>query len=362
LAYAQLSYLKSIVYWFGIDSSPPVIAAARAAAARAVALQPDLPEAHLAMGYVHYWGHRDYAAALAEFATARASLPNDSSVLKAMARVHRRQGNPLQAIPEFEQAATLDPRDTDLAREIGVTLTCLRRYAEADAAFARSLALSPDNAYAYVYRAGASQLSGDFGAASKVLAAVPPGLDPQGAVSLQRFLLAMGMRQPDTALAVLAKAPAWLNDGTDGLMMPASLWRGQALALKGETGPARSAFLEAEQALEEKLSTSREPAGIESYLAIAYAGLGEKDAALKGARRATELLPMSQDVLGGAWYLYQLAEVEAQFGETESAIKHIEQLLAAPAGFYISEASLRTDPAWDPIRNDPRFERLSEKQ
>ncbi len=171
----------------------------------------------------------------------------------------------------------------------------------------------------------------------------------------------MGMRQPDAALAVLAKAPAWLNDGTDGLMMPATLWRGQALARKGEMGPARASFLEAKHALEEKLATSREPAGIESYLAIAYAGLGEKEAALEGARRATELLPMSQDVLGGAWYLYQLAEVEAQFGETDSAIKHIEQLLAAPAGFYISDASLRTDPAWDPLRKDPRFQALCEK-
>ena len=129
LAYAQLSFLKSVVYWFGIDPSPDAIAAARAAAMRALALQPELPEAHLAMGYVHYWGHRDYAAALAEFAIARASLPNDADVLKAMARVHRRQGNLLQAIPEFEQATTLDPRDTDLAREIGVTLACLRRYA-----------------------------------------------------------------------------------------------------------------------------------------------------------------------------------------------------------------------------------------
>lgn len=163
------------------------------------------------------------------------------------------------------------------------------------------------------------------------------------------------------ALAVLAKAPAWLNDGTDGLMMPASLWRGQALALKGETETARAAFLEAKQALEEKLAAAREPAGIESYLAIAYAGLGEKDAALQAGRRATELLSMSQDVLGGAWYLYQLAEVEAQVGENESAIKHIEQLLSAPAGFYISDASLPTDPAWDPLRNDPRFEALLQK-
>lgn len=67
---------------------------------------------------------------------------------------------------------------------------------------------------------------------------------------------------------------------------------------------------------------------------------------------------MSQDVLSGAWYLYQLAVVEAQFGDHDSAIKHIEQLLAAPAGFYVSDASLRAGPAWDPLRLDPSFQKL----
>ncbi len=360
LAFAQLSYLKATTYWFGIDPTPAAIAGARAAAEQALALQPGLPEAHLAMGYVHYWGHRDYTAALAEFAIARASLPNDVNVLKAMARVHRRQGLLLQAIPEFEQATTLDPRDTDLAREIGVTLACLRRYTEADAAFARSTALAPDNAYAYVYRAGALQLSGDFKAATQVLASVAPELDPQGAVSLQRCYLAMAERRPEIALEALSKAPAWLNTATDGLLMPAALWRGQASAAKGENEAARSAFLEAKEAMEEKRRTEGESAGTESYLSLAYAGLGEKDAALQAGRRATELLPISQDVLSGAWYLYQLAQVEAQFDEHELAIRHIEQLLAAPAGFYLSAASLGTDPAWDPLRTDPDFQKLCE--
>jgi tetratricopeptide (TPR) repeat protein len=196
-------------------------------------------------------------------------------------------------------------------------------------------------------------------AASEVLASVPAELDPQGAVSLQRCYLAMAMRQPDAALAVLAQAPAWLNTATDGLLMPATLWRGQALAAKSENEAARSAFLEAKQAMEEKRRAGGESAGTESYLSLAYAGLGDKDAALRAGRRATELLPMSQDVLSGAWYLYQLAQVEAQFGEHDSAITHLGQLLAAPAGFYVSEASLRTDPAWDPLRKNPRFTALT---
>ena len=166
-------------------------------------------------------------------------------------------------------------------------------------------ALSPENAYAYVYRAGALQRSGDMEAARQVLAAIPAELDPQGAVSLQRCYLAMAMRQPGAAFAVLAKAPAWLNTATDGLLMPATLWRGQALAAKGENGTARAAFLEAKQAMEEKRRASGESAGTESYLALAYAGLGEKDAALQAPGRPNGFLPLAPagrtGAPGGGW-------------------------------------------------------------
>ena len=358
LAYAGLAYLKISGYWRSIDPSPETLKAAQAAATRALALQPNLPEAHLAMGYVHYWGHRDFAAALTEFAAARASLPNDSNVLKSIAFVHRRQGNLLDSIQELEQAAVLDPRDMTLPREIGITLGCLRRYAEAEAAFDRCLALSPDNIETYLYRAVAFQMNGDFTAASRALTAIPAGYDPLGEVSVTRFNLALAMRQPDAALAAIVRAPALLNDTMDEILIPVTMLRGRALAVKGETGPARVAFLEAQQALEGQLRDSREPAGVESYLSIIFAGLGKKEEALAAGRRATELLPLSQDVLGGSLYLGQLAAVEAKVGETESALSHLEQLLAAPAGWVVSAASLRFDPAWDSLRKDSRFQKL----
>ena len=102
----------------------------------------------------------------------------------------------------------------------------------------------------------------------------------------------------------------------------------------------------------------REQADAESFLAFVYAGLGQKDKALEAGRRATELLPTSRDVMVGGFYLAQLAAVEAQVGETQSALDHIERLLAMPAGHVVSTASLRFDPAWDPLRKDPRFQKL----
>ena len=358
LAYARLSYLRAEAYWLGIDASPQARNAAQSAATQALALQPNLPEAHLAMGYVHYWGYRDYVPALAEFATARASLPNDASMFAAIAYVHRRQGDLVQAVSELEQAAVLDPRDTSLPGNLGATLVYLRRYGEAEAAFDRSLALAPDNINAQVYRAVALQMRGDMEGSSHALAAIPADYDPQGSVSQARFNLALASRQPDAALSAISKAPTWLLDGENNVLLPATLLRGQALARKGETGPARAAFLDAQQALQGLPRESQAQAGAQSNLAIVLAGLGQKDAALAAGRRATDLLPLARDMLAGTFNLARLAKIEAQVGETDSALDHIEHLLAVPAGLVVSASSLRTDPAWDPLRKNPRFQKL----
>jgi len=274
--------------------------------------------------------------------------------------VHRRQSKMLEAIREAEQAAILDPRDNKLPRLIGETLVYLRRYAEADAAFNRALVLSPDDLETQVYQATALQMRGDLEAASRVLAAIPADSDPEGSVSFMRYQVALSMHQPDAALGSIAHAPAWLNNLWASNRQPVTLLRGQALALKGETGPAREAFQQAQQALEPLLREPREHADAESLFAFVYAGLGQKDKALEAGRRATELLPTSRDVMVGGFYLAQLAAVEAEVGETELALNHIEQLLAMPAGHVVSTASLRFDPAWDPLRRDPRFQKLCE--
>jgi TolB-like protein/Tfp pilus assembly protein PilF len=358
LAHAQLAHLKSYLYWNDIDFSPQTINAAQIAATQALALQPNLPEAHLAMGYVRYWGRRDYAGALAEFAIARESLPNDANVIAAIAFVHRRQGDLAQAITELEKAAELDPHDSSLTRDLGDTYLYLRRYSEAVAAFDRSLALAPDNIETHIYRAGALRMCGDAERSRRALAAIPEGYDPQGSVSLARFNLALAMRQPGMALAAIAQAPAWLLDNVNNVLVPAALLRGRALARTGATGPAQEAFLAAQGALEEQLREAPEHAGIHGNLAIVHAGLGHKDAALAAACRATDLLPVSRDILDGTFHLAGLAKIEAQVGETRLAVNHIEQLLAAPAGHEVSVASLRADPAWDPLRKDPRFRKL----
>jgi TolB-like protein/Tfp pilus assembly protein PilF len=362
LAYARLAYLKARLYWYGIDPSPEAINAAQSAAAHALALESELPEAHLAKAFVHYWGQRDYDAALVEFAKAREALPNNSNVLFGIAAVHRRQAKMSEALREGEQAAILDPRDNKLHRMIGETLVYLRRYAEADAPFNRTLVLSPDDLEVQVYQATALQMRGELEAASRVLAAIPADSDPQGSVSFMRYQVALSMHQPDAALASIAHAPAWLTNLWPSSRQPVTLLRARALALKGEAAAARESFEQAQQALEPLLKEPREQADAESFLAFVYAGLGQKDKALEAGHRATALLPSSRDVIVGGFYLAQLAAVEAQVGETQSALTHIEQLLAMPTGHVVSTASLRFEPAWNPLRNDPRFQKLCEEK
>ena len=362
LAYARLSYLKARLYWYNTDPSPQTIDAARKAAERALELQPELPEAHLSMGYVHYWGRRDYDAALAEFDKARKTLPNSANVLTAIAFVHRRQGKMEQGLDELQRSAVLSPRDNLLAREVGSTLVYLRRYAEANSAYDRPLALVPDDFETQVARVQMLQTSGDFDGASKALATIPADVDPAGSISFARWQLALVRRQPDAALAALEHAPAWLLNSWPNTREPVALLRAQALVQKGEVTSARAAFLEAQKALEGLLDNPRAEAAAQSDLALVYAGMGQKDAALESGRRAIEALPYSRDVMVGGYYLAQLAMVEAQVGEKQSALNHIEQLLAIPVGHVLSRASLRLDPVWDSLRTDPRFQKLCEEK
>ena len=185
------------------------------------------------MGYVHYWCHRDYAAALHEYSIARAALPNDAEVIAAIGYVHRRQGIADRGVPEIRQAMVLDPRNSLLPREVANSYTALRRYAEADVAYARSLAIFPGDIEAQEQRATSMMFSGDMAAAERILAEIPADTNPQGSVSLIRYKLAMTQRQPDAALAAIAHSPDWLMTRWEHSLAPAELAAGRGVGAEG---------------------------------------------------------------------------------------------------------------------------------
>ena len=361
LAYAQLSYLQSYLHWYNVDSRPVVVALADSAARQALALRPGLPEGHLALGYVHYWGHRDYAAALAEFAIARAGMPNSAEVIAAIAYVHRRQGLSTRGIPELRQAEVLDPRDSTIPREIANSYTALRLYPEADAAFARSLAIFPGDIEAQEQRATTRMMTGDLASAQRMADAIPKDSNPQGSVSLLRFKLAMVARDPNAALAAIQSAPQWLMTRWEHSVVPLSLLRAQALAMKGNAAGARAAFVEAQAELQRSMDNPGAATDALGYLGLAYAGLGDKNKALQSANSAATQMSMSRDPIVGAFQLERLARVEAQVGDASNAIVHLQQLMQAAGGETVSIATLRIDPAWDALRGDPRFQALLRK-
>ncbi len=250
-----------------------------------------------------------------------------------------------RGVPELQQAMVLDPRESALPREVANSYTALRRYAAAEAAYARSLAIFPDDIEAQEQRAASTMYSGDMAGAARILDKIPADTDPQGSVSLLRYKLAMTQRQPDAALAAIAHSPDWLMTRWEHSVAPLSLLRGEALALKGDASAARSAFLEAEKQLQGLLDKGQQVADAQSYLGLIYAGLGQKEAALKAGRAAVELLPMSRDVIVGAFHLERLARAEAQVGETQAAIDHLEELLSSSGGETVSVATLRIDPS-----------------
>jgi TolB-like protein/Tfp pilus assembly protein PilF len=355
LAFAQLSYLQNYLHWYGVDNRPDLVALADSAARRALALQPGLPEAHLAMGYAYYWGHRHYVPALREFETARASMPNNAEVIAAIAYVHRRQGAGMRAVAELQQAELLDPRDSLVPREIANSYVAMRRYADADAAYARSLEIFPGDIEAQEQRACARLLAGDLASARRMLEAIAPNSDPQGSVSLLRINLALLARDPAAALAAIEKAPPWLVTRWEHSVVPRSLLRGQALAMNGDAAAARPAFLEARTQLQSLLDNPGTAPDALSYLGLAHAGLGDKAQALAAARSAARQMPIARDPIVGPFRLDRLARTEVQVGDATAAIGHLRELMRASGGSTISGATLRIDPAWDPLRRDPRF-------
>jgi TolB-like protein/Flp pilus assembly protein TadD len=360
LAYAQMSFAHSWAHWF-VDDSPGRVPLAEEAARKAIALNPQLPEAHLALGLVAYWGRRDYATAMAEFEVARKALPNDAGVSIAIGSIHRRRGDWEAAVKEFARAATLDPRNPNIPESMAYSVAPSRRYGEALGYLGRALAIQPDYWGGLCGTAAFEVLnSGDFAPAKAAFARIPANVDPAGQVRYSHFRAAMWARQVPEAIRLLEGAPDWIRTNPAHRPVATSSLRGQALEAAGQSETAQAAFAAAIPLLEERIKSAGGEPSLHLSLGRAYAGMGRKEDALREGRKAVELLPVSRDAFDGPFYLEQFAQIQARVGNTDEAISLLRQLLDMPAGLILSPAVLRLDPAWDSLRNDERFQQLCE--
>jgi TolB-like protein/class 3 adenylate cyclase/Flp pilus assembly protein TadD len=362
LAIARRSIWNGVMYQVG--RRPENKATALALAAQALQLSPDLPEAHVALGLCFYRIEKNYEAALREFSSAAAAAAVEPDVLFYTAATYCRQGRWREGLASYDRAQELDPRQPHGGGPR--TRAMLRDWAGAVAGFQRLLTIAPNDIFITTEFAAVSiSPAGDFAVARKLLAAIPPGLHgAPGQPSMidvrltqTRWEINMLARDYAAAEKVLAdyKGDKFLEEPLGGVK---AFDAAQTALARGDVDSARSLFEQARSVYEE--NARRHPDDAESHapLALLYAYLGRKDEAIRESLRAVELVPESKDAQGGPVYATNLALVYARTGEIDQAITLIERLLTTPNAVTLTD--LRLSWEWDPLRSNPRFQKILE--
>jgi tetratricopeptide (TPR) repeat protein len=362
LAWAYLSSSESQSYWTGTDPSPARLAAAKDSLDHALALDPDLPETHLALGYYRYYGQQDFSRALAEFQQAEKGLPNDVDIIEAIGLIQRRLGHWDEAIVAGRRAIELDPRDISAYHALAFTYSALRRFPEALATVDRALALAPANTDALWLKASVFWATGDLRAVEPLLA--NPGIEPlaPGLGSPVRGVQALFQRRYAAAIEILSSAVAAETKRGES-SYEEKLLLGLSQQRAGDVAAARATYQSAAQDIRRELEKvapgSHAEAGLHAGLGVAYAGLGEAASAIAEGQKAMAMDPASTDPFEGPGGEENMARIYALLGDADHAIPILRRLLQIPYGFAITPALLRLDPVWDQIRNDPRFQDLA---
>src|SRR5438309_3453789 len=358
-AFAGLSMVESWVY-HSFDPVPSRREKARLNAEEALRLQPDLPEGHLALGFSYYYGDRDYERALAEFEIAKRGLPNEAQAYMAIGAIQRRQGRWVESTANLEKAAELDPKNSSVLLNLGYNYMSTRNFEAAEKIFDRGIEAAPES---FGSRALKSELAirwkGDVSVAEKELASMPPGVDPQGLVTLGRAGVLTLQRKFKEALQVIQQFRGETLLVRASVTCPKASLEGTLYLYLDDKVNAHSAFERARIIAEQLVRENPDDAARHGQLGLILAGLGQKDAAIAEGKRAVELLPESQDAFDGPDVTVVLAQIYAWTGESDEAFRLLDHLLVVPNG--ITVPGLKLDPVWDPLRKDQRYQALIDK-
>jgi TolB-like protein/class 3 adenylate cyclase/Tfp pilus assembly protein PilF len=337
---------------------------ARAEAELALGLQPNLAEAHLALGQYIYWIEGDYDRAVQEFDQALRLSPNNAEIGELIAAVRRRQGHWQEAIDAYERNQKIDPQNANIVRNLVFTNTALRRWPDASRWAAQMRAMAPASLVAKI-QSGYVDFwwKGETHLLKSLLTQVPAGTDPDGVITSCRWEAAMIDRDFAAARAILQNSSVNEISYTNAGATPKSFLQGFIELAEGNQAQAQKLFESARSSFEKAVEEAPSSADRHANLGWFYAFAGRKDDAIREGRRAVELKPESKDAVDGAIMNCYLALIYARLGEKDLALPLIERLSKTPGAvdsvdYSITANDLKFRWEWDPIRNDPRFQKI----
>jgi TolB-like protein/Tfp pilus assembly protein PilF len=354
-AWCLLSRVHGATYFRGHDHTPARLGLAKAALDAAMRLEPEAGEVHLALAVYYYNGFRDYQRARGELAIARQTLPNNADVFQYTGLIDRREGHWEQATRNMERALELDPRNFFKLQQLAYNYQRQRRYADEVRIYDRALTIVPGDPATRILRA---LIALDWRADIKpfqttlaTLLAENPGLP----LNIDTILYAPCDRTAAMATLALANYP---REGVvnTGVNYPRAYWEGVVARLQGDSSKTRIAFTVARKEVEKTVEKQPDFAAVLSLLGMIDAGLERKQDALNEGERACELLPVSKDAIDGGALAINLAQIYAWTGEKDRAIEQIAAVERVPN--ILSYGLLKLHPYWDPLRGDPRFEKI----
>jgi TolB-like protein/Flp pilus assembly protein TadD len=360
-AYCLLALAHDQLYFQGFDHTPARLESAEAAVQNAFRIRPNAGEAHLARAYHLYNGYLEYDAALAELEVARGSLPKDSRIFELMGFIQRRQGRWEEATRNLERALELDPRNANTLYQMGDSYAFLRRYAEQKSQFDRILAIEPNGLEAKAERAFVEvDWKADTGPLHQLIdeiRATNPAAMPKVYDSDAWLVCALAERDVAAAKeALLASGEFPL--GGDAVYFTRPFVEGVIARMTNDEHNAQLAFSAARAQQEKTVHAQADYGPAWCVLGAIDAALGRKEEALREGRRAVELLPVEKDPINGVVMIKYLAMIAAWVGEKDLACEQLATAVRSPAGGRLSYGELKLMPWWDPLRGEPRFEKI----
>jgi TolB-like protein/class 3 adenylate cyclase len=357
LAYYQLAHAHDQIYQLGFDHTPARLALADAAIQSLLRLRPDAGETHLALARHLYGGYLDYDRARQEVTAAEQTLPNNAEAFVIAAYIDRRQGRWEESTRNFERASELDPRNTAILEQLSLNYENLRRYADRTAVLDRALKIAPNDVVLRMQRAGVLL---SWRADPKPLHTTIQTIlaeNPNATYIVAEYWLPLALYERDSVAAetALAAMPPGGCREVD-ILFPDSWCEALVAGTRGDQQAARAAFTKARTELEKMVRDQPDYAEALCALGVVDAALGNKEDAMREGRRAVELMPVSKNAIEGPAFIKYLALIYAWTGDKDRAFQRLEEVAKLPS--FLSYGQLRLDPKWDPLRKDPRFDKI----